>query len=91
MNAYYGVYLLGLARKDANLADWGRTLMATEVSVAKRYYHIASTDVPQIYPKPFAANKVVGVLWSGMVRFRGQGLGMRQCLGTRTAPILSLR
>lgn len=68
MNAYYGVYLLGLARKNAALADWGRVLLATELSAAKQYYHISSTDVPQIYPQPFAANKVVGVLWNTLVR-----------------------
>ena len=68
VNAYYGVYLLGLARKNAGLADWGRVLLATELDAAHRYYQIASTDAPQIYPQPFAANKVVGVLWNTLVR-----------------------
>lgn len=33
----------------------------------RRYWHIKPTG-PQIYPKPFATNGVVGVLWSTQVR-----------------------
>ncbi len=36
MNGYYGVYLLGLARGDAELADWGRLLLAMEIRSAKK-------------------------------------------------------
>jgi len=36
VNAYYGVYLLGLARGDSALADWGRLLLATELRSAKK-------------------------------------------------------
>ena len=39
MNGYYGVYLLGLARGDAALADWGRLLLATELRSAKKCAH----------------------------------------------------
>jgi endo-1,3(4)-beta-glucanase len=66
VNAYYGVYLLGVARGDGALADWGRLLLAVELRGAKKYWHIKPTG-PQIYPKPFAANGVVGVLWSTQV------------------------
>jgi hypothetical protein len=37
VNGYYGVYLLGLARGDTALADWGRLLLATELRSAKKY------------------------------------------------------
>ena len=68
MNAYYGLYLLGKARGSASLSDWGRVLLAMEVRSAQRYWHIRSAVTPQIYPQPFAANKVVGVLWNSLVR-----------------------
>jgi len=60
INAYYGAYLLGLAYGDVELADWNRVLLAMEIQAAKTYYHMPK-DTP-IYPKPFARNKMVGVL-----------------------------
>ena len=69
LNAYYGVYLLGVARGDGALADWGRLLLAVELRGAKKYWHIKPTG-PQIYPKPFASTGVVGVLWSTQVGAR---------------------
>ena len=68
MNAYYGVYLLGRARGSAALADWGRVLLAAEIRSAQRYWQIRTAIKPQVYPQPFAANKVVGVLWNSLVR-----------------------
>ena len=83
INAYYGVYLLGLARGDAALRDWGRLLLATELHSTRAYYHIASTDKPQIYPPPFAANKVVGVLWNSLVRAPAPGFLRSCCQGAK--------
>ena len=31
VNGYYAVYLMGLATQDAELRDWGRILLASEV------------------------------------------------------------
>ena len=76
VNSYYGVYLLGVARGDDALADWGRLLLAVELRGAKKYWHIKPTG-PQIYSKPFAANGVVGVLWSTQVGAR--------CIATGTS------
>ena len=68
VNAYYGLYLLGKARGSTGLADWGRVLLATEIRSAQRYWHVRAAVQPQVYPQPFAANKVVGVLWNSLVR-----------------------
>jgi endo-1,3(4)-beta-glucanase len=68
VNAYYGLYLLGKARGTADLTDWGRVLLAMEMRSAQRYWHVTTADAPQVYPQPFAANKVVGVLWNSLVR-----------------------
>ena len=86
MNAYYGLYLLGKARGSAGLADWGRVLLATEVRSAQRYWHIRAAVKPQVYPQPFAANKVVGVLWNSLVRpcirIADHGMSTLQASGT---------
>lgn len=37
VNGYYGVYLMGLARGDEELADWGRLLLAMELRSAKKW------------------------------------------------------
>lgn len=37
VNGYYGVYLMGLARGDQELADWGRLLLAMELRSAKKW------------------------------------------------------
>jgi endo-1,3(4)-beta-glucanase len=72
VNSYYSIYLLGAARGDNALADWGRLLLAMELRAARKYWHIKPTG-PQIYPKPFAANGVVGVLWSTQVGLAAHG------------------
>ena len=67
VNAYYAVYLWGLATDDTRLRDVGRLLLATELRSSWLYWQIMSSD--GIYPEPFASNKVVGVLWSTKVEY----------------------
>jgi len=67
-NAYYGIYLLGLAMQNNDLADFGRVLLATEIRSTHTYWHI-STLQQQIYPPLFAANKIVGIVWSDKVDY----------------------
>lgn len=67
VNAWYAVYLYGLATGDRRLADLGRLLMATEIRTVQRYWQIRSGS--EIYESPFADNKVVGVLWSTKVDY----------------------
>jgi endo-1,3(4)-beta-glucanase len=67
VNAWYGVYLWGLATGDDRVADLGRLALATEIRSAQRYWQIpAGSD---IYGPPFADNATVGVLWSTKVDY----------------------
>ena len=65
VNAWYGVYLWGLAIGDERIRDLGRLMLATEMRATHTYWQITSDS--EIYPEPFASNKVVGVLWSNKV------------------------
>jgi endo-1,3(4)-beta-glucanase len=72
VNAWYGMYLLGLAAEDLNLTNVGRVLLATEIRGAQTYWHIRKGS--SIYKAPFAfdgsqGNTVVGVLWSTKVDY----------------------
>lgn len=67
VNAYYGLFLLGLALQEAGhepegiTADWGRVLLAMELRGAHYYWQVHS-DNGDIYDQYFAANKMVGQL-----------------------------
>ena len=50
---------------NARLRDLGRLALATEIRSAQKYWQITSVD--DMYPPPFNANKVVGILWSTKV------------------------
>jgi endo-1,3(4)-beta-glucanase len=67
VNAYYGVYTLGLAYNDADLRDLGRILLQTEIRSSQKYWQITSADT--IYESTFAANKVVGIVWETKVDY----------------------
>jgi len=64
-NAYYGIYLLGEALGDQKMSLWGRLLLATELRSVHNYWQMKEGS--EIYEPLFAANKVVGVLWSTKV------------------------
>ncbi len=51
INAWYGIYLWGLATSNADLRDTGRLLLASEIRSAKKYWHITANS--DIYPSPF--------------------------------------
>lgn len=40
INAYYAVYLLGVAIGDHDMKDWGRVLLAMEVRGARKYWQM---------------------------------------------------
>jgi len=66
-NAYYGIYLLGVAMNDPSLTFWGKMLLATETRSVQKYWHITAAN--PIYEASFAANKVVGVMWASKVDY----------------------
>lgn len=44
INAYYGVYLLGLAVGDTGMRDWGRVLLAMEMRGARKYWQMPDNN-----------------------------------------------
>lgn len=54
INAWYGVYLWGLATSNTDLRDQGRLMLASEIRSAKKYWHINPGS--DIYPSPFSNN-----------------------------------
>uniref|UniRef100_A0A7S3XS68 glucan endo-1,3-beta-D-glucosidase n=1 Tax=Heterosigma akashiwo TaxID=2829 RepID=A0A7S3XS68_HETAK len=68
VNAYYGVYLFGLATGDQKFADWGQILLSMELSAGKLYWHM--TDASDIYGEPFSSNKMVGQVAENSARYR---------------------
>jgi len=67
INAYYGIYLLGMALNDPVFTFWGQMLAATELRSIHKYWQITN-DNP-IYDAPFSKNGVVGVLWASKVDY----------------------
>eukprot|EP01121_Diplochlamys_sp_Union-15-3_P015230 TRINITY_DN498_c0_g1_i2.p1 TRINITY_DN498_c0_g1~~TRINITY_DN498_c0_g1_i2.p1 ORF type:complete len:333 (+),score=59.19 TRINITY_DN498_c0_g1_i2:874-1872(+) len=67
VNAWYSVYLLGVALGDNNLKHVGQVLLATEIRSTHKYYHIPSTST--VYDPIFAQNKIVGILWETKVDY----------------------
>ena len=65
VNAWYSVYLYGLAIGDDRIRDLGRMMLATELRSTWKYWQINTGE--GIYPEPFASNKVVGILWGTKV------------------------
>lgn len=60
VNSYYAVYLWGMSIGNANLRDWGRILLASELHSVKRYWQTMHDD--DIYDSIFAANHMVGLV-----------------------------
>jgi endo-1,3(4)-beta-glucanase len=69
VNAWYSLYLLGLAGEEQDLANVGRVLLATEIRSAQKYWHIKQGSPIYKNAEVFTANKVVGVLWSTKVEY----------------------
>ncbi len=67
INAWYGVYLWGLATSNAAVKDLGRLHLAQEIRAAKKYWHVYSPDT--MYDAPFDNHATVGVLWSDKVEY----------------------
>ncbi|CAN0333591.1 unnamed protein product, partial [Hapterophycus canaliculatus] len=62
INAYYGVYLLGLAAGDKGLRDWGRVLLATELRSARKYWQMPRGN--GVYDYFFSSRRMVGMVAS---------------------------
>ncbi|CAM9323676.1 unnamed protein product [Ectocarpus sp. 4 AP-2014] len=62
INAYYGVYLLGLATGDDATKDWGRVLLAMEVRAARKYWQMPRHN--GVYDSYFSSHRMVGMVAS---------------------------
>ncbi|KAG5182496.1 endo-1,3(4)-beta-glucanase [Tribonema minus] len=60
VNAYYAVYLLGMATGNRELRDWGRILLAGELRSTDKYWHMRNDS--DVYDSIFASNRMVGVV-----------------------------
>jgi len=65
INAWYGLYLWGLATSNKNVENAGRLLLASEIRGAKTYWHMPNES--SIYPLPFNNQKCVGIVWGDKV------------------------
>jgi endo-1,3(4)-beta-glucanase len=61
VNAYYALYLYGLVLNNDLVKNVGRVLLATEIRSTQKYWHTLPIS---IYPAVFAANAIVGIVWS---------------------------
>ena len=48
LNAYYSIYLLGLALNDTNVRDWGRVTAATEMFSLGQYQHLSNESSDKV-------------------------------------------
>ncbi|MFA5999087.1 MAG: glycosyl hydrolase [Candidatus Babeliales bacterium] len=61
VNAWYGMYLFGLATNNATIQNLGNTLLASEINAAQTYWQMTADS--EIYPSLFNKLACVGVLW----------------------------
>ncbi|MDP4282438.1 MAG: glycosyl hydrolase [Bacteroidota bacterium] len=65
VNAWYGMYLLGIALNNDNLKNTGRLHLACEVRAARKYWQIGANSP---YPAAYTNNyKVIGNLYESSV------------------------
>ncbi|KAK9766843.1 hypothetical protein K7432_003775 [Basidiobolus ranarum] len=67
VNAYYAVYLLGLAWHDPELQGAGQFLLTSEIRSSRFYWQMG--DSTNIYDRKFRVNKCVGILWGCKVDY----------------------
>jgi len=65
-NAWYGMYLYGMATNNQNIKNTGRLMLASEIRAAHFYYHIDPNN--SIYPASYTNSwHVVGNLWHSLI------------------------
>jgi len=70
VNAWYGIYLFGIATNNNALQNLGSTLMAAEINAAQTYWYMMPETSPtepsinsNIYPSMLNQLGCIGVLW----------------------------
>lgn len=65
-NAWYGMYLYGMATNNQNIKNTGRLMLASEIRAARYYYHIDPSN--SIYPPSYTNFwHIVGNLWHSLI------------------------
>jgi hypothetical protein len=65
-NAWYGMYLYGMATNNENIKNTGRLMLASEIRAARFYYHIDPGN--SIYPATYTNSwHIVGNLWHALI------------------------
>lgn len=65
-NAWYGMYLYGMATNNQNIKNTGRLMLASEIRAARYYYHIGPNN--SIYPPSYTNSwRIVGNLWHALI------------------------
>jgi len=55
VNAWYGMYLFGLAMGNENIMNSGRLFLAQEIRATKKYYHIRFPQTNPVYPTEYTS------------------------------------
>lgn len=84
-NAWYGIYLYGLATGDDNMKNTGRLLLASEIRSAQTYWHILpGSEYPKFYTDQY---KVVCILYSEQISSKSFfGVAPRYSYGIQVIP-----
>ncbi|KAJ1970686.1 hypothetical protein H4R34_005985 [Dimargaris verticillata] len=62
LNAYYAMYLMGLALGDDDMAAHGQLILSAEAVAVKKYWFMPESS--DVYLEPFKAKKVVGIMFN---------------------------
>lgn len=84
-NAYYGMYMLGLALGNENLKNTGKLMLAAEMRAFKKYYRALQQTNPN-YGAYTQHHIVVGNLWHGLVINNTYGKVPRFIYGVHMLP-----
>lgn len=84
-NAYYGMYLLGLAMENENLKNTGKLMLAQELRAFKKYYRAVQQTNPN-YQSYTDRHIVVGNLWHSLITSNTYGNKPRFIYGVHMLP-----
>jgi endoglucanase Acf2 len=84
-NAYYGIYMLGLALNNDNLKNTGKLMLAQEMRAFKKYYRAIQQTNPN-YQSYTQHHIVVGNLWHSLITSNTYGKIPRFIYGVHMLP-----
>lgn len=85
-NAYYGMYLFGLAMGNENLKNTGKLMLAQEIRAFKKYYRVFQQSNPN-YGSYSQNHIIVGNLWHSLITNTTFGKKPRFIYGVHMLPL----